>query len=132
MATNMVQTHTIAWFIGRNISGAIINQIKKVGYCMNIETLVALLLMAAIVAVVVRLLSGFTLAGLLVTYVLACLGAIGGWLLQGRLGLPLLYALPLPVDRPPVAIVWPALGALLAALVGSRLWRPTRGARRTR
>ncbi len=98
---------------------------------MNIETLLTLLILAAVIAILVRLLSGFTLAGLLVTYLLACLGAIGGWLIQDQLGLPPLYALPLPVDRAPVSIVWPALGALLAALIGSRVWRPARRARRT-
>lgn len=99
---------------------------------MNIETLLTLLILAAAIAILVRLLSGFTLAGLLVTYVLACLGAVGGWFAQDRLGLPPLYALPLPDSRAPVAIIWPALGALLSALLGSRLWRPVRRTRRSR
>ena len=99
---------------------------------MNIETLAAILGIAAIVALMARVVAGFTLAGFLATFLLACLGAVGGWLAEQRLGLPPLYTVPFPGDRTPIAIVWPACGALLAALLGARLWRPTRSPRRLR
>ena len=95
----------------------------------EVETLLTLLIVAAVAAVVARLVSGFTLAGFLATYLLACLGAIGGWLAERRLGLPALYAVPFPGANTPVPIVWPGLAALLAGLLGGRLWRPSRPAR---
>ncbi len=98
----------------------------------EVETLLTLLVVAAVAAVVARLVSGFTLAGFLATYLLACLGAVGGWLAAQRLGLPALYAVPFPRDNTPVPIVWPGLAALLVGLLGGRLWRPSRPARRLR
>ncbi len=99
---------------------------------MNIETLATILVVAAVVAVLARIINGFTLAGLLASYLLACLGAIGGWVAQQRLGLPPLYTFPFPGDGMPVPVVWPALAALLLALLGGRLWQPARPARRRR
>ena len=99
---------------------------------MNVETLATILIVAAAAALLTRLLNGFTLAGLLVSYLLACLGAIGGWFAQQRLPLPPLYTIPFPGDRAAVPVVWPALGALLVALLGGRLWRPARRPRRFR
>ena len=99
---------------------------------MNIEILVTILVIAAVAALLARILSGFTLAGLLASYVLACLGGVGGWLAQQRLGLPELYAFPFPGDGVAVPVAWPALAAVLAALVGGFLWRPARYQRRSR
>ena len=99
---------------------------------MNIETLATILVVAAVVAVLARIINGFTLAGLLASYLLACLGAVGGWVAQQRLGLPPLYTFPFPGDGMPVPVVWPALAALLLALLGGRLWQPARPARRRR
>lgn len=99
---------------------------------MNIEMLATILAIALIAAIIARAISGFTLAGLLASYLLACLGAVGGWLAQQRLGLPALYAFPFPGDGSLVPIVWPGLGALLAALLGGRLWRPAPISRRSR
>jgi hypothetical protein len=97
----------------------------------EVETVITLLVVALIATLLVRVLSGLTLAGLLTTYIVAALGAIGGWIARQRLGLPELYALQLPGGAS-VAIIWPALGALVAALLSSRLWRPRRTLRRPR
>jgi hypothetical protein len=98
----------------------------------EVETLITLLAIAALAALLARALGGFTLAGLLATYLLACLGAVGGWVAEQRLGLPPLYAIPLPGGAA-APIIWPGAGALLAALLSARLWRPTRRpARRSR
>ncbi|CAA9238152.1 MAG: hypothetical protein AVDCRST_MAG26-1298 [uncultured Chloroflexia bacterium] len=99
---------------------------------MNIATLATILVIAAIAALFARLFAGFTLAGILATYLLACLGAVGGWVAQQQLGLPDLYTFPFPSDGTPVAVVWPGAAALLAALLGGRLWRPRRASRRRR
>ncbi|MDQ5853394.1 MAG: hypothetical protein M3380_15245 [Chloroflexota bacterium] len=99
---------------------------------MNIETLITILVVAAAAAVLARIINGFTLAGLLASYLLACIGAVGGWLAQQQLGLPPLYAFPFPGDRVLVPVVWPALAALLLALLGGRLWQPARPTRRRR
>ena len=99
---------------------------------MNIETLITILVVAAAAAVLARIINGFTLAGLLASYLLACIGAVGGWLAQQQLGLPPLYAVPFPGDRVPVPVVWPALAALLFALLSGRLWQPARPTRRRR
>ena len=96
------------------------------------ETLLTLLAIAAVLTVVVRIVGGFTLAGLLTTFLLASLGAVGAWQAQRYLGLPVLYTLPFPGDRNNVPVVWPTLGALVGALLGSRLWRPRRGRQRER
>jgi hypothetical protein len=101
---------------------------------MNIETLAFILVIAVVAAIVSRLLGGFTLSRFLASYLLACFGAIGGWLAQDRLRLPPLYAFQFPVDGTPVPVVWPTLGALLAAILGAWLWRraPAPHRRRTR
>ena len=99
---------------------------------MNIEPLVVILVVSVVAALLARLLGGFTLAGLLASYLLACLGAVGGWWAQQRLGLPDVYTLPFPGDGTPVSVVWPGLAALVAALFGGRLWRPARASRRSR
>lgn len=99
---------------------------------MNIEMLATILVISLIASIIARAISGFTLAGLLASYILACAGAVGGWLAQQRLRLPALYTFPFPGDGMPVPIVWPALAALLAALLGGRLWRPAPPTRRSR
>ncbi len=98
----------------------------------EVETLLTLLAVAAIATLVARLLGGFTLAGLLATYLLAALGAVGGWVAEQRLGLPTLYAFPFPGDTSSVPIVWPGLAALVTGLLSGRLWRPMRSTRRVR
>ena len=99
---------------------------------MNIQTLATILVISAVAALLARVLNGFTLAGLLASFLLACLGAIGGWFAQRRFGLPPLYAFPFPGDGTPVPVVWPGLAALLAAFASGRLWRPARSRRRIR
>ncbi len=91
----------------------------------EVETLITLLAIAALAALLARALGGFTLAGLLATYLLACLGAVGGWIAEQRLGLPPIYAMPLPGGAS-APIVWPGLAALVVALLSARLWRPAR------
>src|SRR5687767_10118149 len=98
----------------------------------EVESVITLLVVAMVATLLVRLLSGMTLAGLLTTFILAALGACGGWIAQLWLGLPELYALQVPGGTASVAIIWPALGALLVGLLGSRLWRPRRTVRRPR
>ncbi len=92
----------------------------------EVETLLTLLAIAAVLTLVVRIFGGFTLAGLLATFLLASLGAVGAWEAQRRLGLPTLYAIPFPGDNNAVPVVWPTLGALVGAMLGARLWRPRR------
>jgi len=100
---------------------------------MNIETLMTILVVAIVATLLVRVFTGFTLAGILVTFLLGCLGAVGGWVAQQRLALPTLYAFPFPGDHVAVSAVWPGLAALLAALIAGLLWRPRpRPRRRTR
>lgn len=112
---------------------AIIDPVKESIAKMNVEveTLLTLFALALLITLLVRVISGFTLAGFLGSFLLACLGAIGGWIAEQRLRLPALYALPFPGDRALVPIVWPGLGAIVAALLAARLWRPARP-RRTR
>jgi len=99
---------------------------------MNIETLVIILILSLAVAIFARLVSGWTLSGFLFSYLLACAGGVGGWILQRRLGLPSIYDLRLPGSDTPVMIVWPGLMALIAGLAGGFIWRPTRPRRRSR
>lgn len=98
---------------------------------MNIETLVSILVIAVIVTILIRLMTGWTLAGFLMSFLLACLGGVGGWFAQVRLDLPLLYSIPFPADQVAIPIIWPTLGALLAGFLGGQLWRPARRRRRT-
>jgi len=99
---------------------------------MNIETLAVILLLSLVVAIFARLVSGWTLAGFLFSYLLACAGGIGGWLLQRRLGLPAIYDLRLPGSVTSVPIIWPGFMALIAAFASGFIWRPARPRRRTR
>ena len=99
---------------------------------MNIETLLTILVVAALAALLSRIFGGFTLAGFLTSYLLACLAAVGGWYAQQQLHLPALVTFPFPGDRASVGLAWPALAAFAAALISSRLWRPTPVRRRPR
>lgn len=90
---------------------------------MNIETLAIILALALIAAIIAQILRGWTAASLIISYLLACFGAVGGWFAQQRLSLPPLYSLPLPGDSAPVAIVWPLLAALVLALLGAATQR---------
>jgi hypothetical protein len=99
---------------------------------MNIETLVTILVISAIAASISRIFGGWTLAGLLASFLFACLGAVGGWVVQHQLGLPELYSISFPSQGVLVPVVWPGLAALVAAMVASFLWRPGRPQRRTR
>ncbi len=96
---------------------------------MNIETLVTILVISGIAALLARVISGWTLSGLLASFLLACFGALGGWFAQQQLGLPALYSFPFPSGGELVPVVWPGLAALLAALAGGLFWRPGRPAR---
>ncbi len=95
-------------------------------------SLLVLLAIAGGVALVMRIFSGWTLAGFLSTFLLAALGAVGAWYAQQQLALPQIYAVPLPTSNTLMPVVWPTLGALLGALLGARLWRPVRRVRRGR
>ncbi len=92
---------------------------------MNIETLVIILAVAFVAAIFARFVSGWTFGGLLTSYLLACFGGIGGWYAQQQLGLPPLYSVAFPGDNVPVAIVWPAVAALVLALIGAAFTRRT-------
>ena len=99
---------------------------------MNIETLFVILIISIIAALVARLFAGFTLAGVLLSFMLACLGALGGWFAQQQLGLPPFYTIPFPGDRVRVGVVWPGIAALAGALFGGLLRRRNRPRRRSR
>src|SRR5215212_6583963 len=99
---------------------------------MDIETLLTILVISVIATCISRIIGGWTIAGILASFLLACLGAIGGWIAQQRLGLPALYSISFPSDHELVPVIWPALGALLAGLVGSLFGRPVRPQRRAR
>ncbi len=91
---------------------------------MNLETLVTLLIVGMVVATIIRLFAGWSLASWLLTFVLAVLGGVGGWQLERQLHLPSLYAFPFPTDQVGVSVVWSSVGALVLALVGAFLARP--------
>jgi hypothetical protein len=92
---------------------------------MNVETFGVLLVIAAIAALIARALAGYSLSGCLVAYVLACLGAIGGWILQRQyIGLDQWLVLPIPNDPTPVSVLGGSIGALLVAVIGSLIARP--------
>lgn len=93
---------------------------------MNIETLLTILGISVVVTCISRVIAGWTLAGLLTGFVLACLGAVGGWVLQDQLGLPPLYSIPFPADGVLVPVVWPIIGSLVVGIVGSLLTRSRR------
>ncbi|GAC1651579.1 MAG: hypothetical protein NVS4B8_26610 [Herpetosiphon sp.] len=92
---------------------------------MNLETLVTLLLVGLVVATVVRAFIGWSLAGWLITVVLAILGGIAGWQLERRLNLPHIYSFAFPSTARPVAPVWLSVGAVGLALLGSLIGRPS-------
>jgi len=93
---------------------------------MNIETLGVLLIIAAIAALIARALVGYNLQGCLLAYVLAALGAVGGWVVQARyFVLDRFLVLPIPNDSAPVAVIGASLGALLISILGTLLLRPT-------
>lgn len=95
---------------------------------MNLETLVVLLVLSGIIAVLVRLFSGIHIAGCLTTYVLACLGAIGGWIVQQRYFAPDQWlTIPwLDGRQVSVSILGAIIGATLLALVGRGIGQPLR------
>lgn len=92
---------------------------------MNIETLGVLLVIAAIAALLARAFVGYTLQGCLVAYVLACLGAVGGWVIQQQyFVLDQWLVLPLPSAPTPVAVIGGTIGALAISLLSSVVSRP--------
>ena len=100
---------------------------------MNVETLGTVLLIAGIAAFLVRILTGFTLAGCLVSYVLACLGAVTGWWVQDRFFVPDQWVvLPLSGDPVAVSVIGATIGALIFAYFGGLFARPRPVPRRTR
>lgn len=93
---------------------------------MNIATLGVLLVIAAIAALLARALAGYSLQGCLMAYVLACLGAVGGWVVQQQYFiLDQWLVLPIPNEPTPVAVIGASIGALLISVLGSLLARPT-------
>jgi uncharacterized membrane protein YeaQ/YmgE (transglycosylase-associated protein family) len=93
---------------------------------MNVETLAVLLLIAGIAALIARALVGYSLQGCILAYVLACLGAVGGWVLQSRyFVLDQWLVLPLPSEPAPIAVIGASIGALLVSVLGSLLSRPS-------
>lgn len=93
---------------------------------MNIETLGVLLVIAAIAALIARALVGYSLQGCLLAYVLACLGAVGGWVVQQRyFVLDQWLVLPISSEPAPIAVIGGSIGALLISILGSLLLRPT-------
>jgi hypothetical protein len=98
---------------------------------MNIETLAVLLIIAGITALLGRALAGFTLAGCLINYVLACLGAVGGWLIQSLfLGPDNLVAVPLQGAPVSVSIIGASIGSFALAFLGGLLGRPVQPRRK--
>lgn len=98
---------------------------------MDIATLAVILIIAAIAALVGRAFSGYTLSGCLVTYVAACLGAVGGWYVQRSYLVPdQLLAFPLGSSSVRVSVVGAAVGALLLAVFVGLLGRPRMRSRR--
>jgi hypothetical protein len=92
---------------------------------MDIVTLGVLLAIALAAAVIGRALGGYTLSGCLITYLLACLGAIGGWVIQQLFFWPdRLLTLPVSGASTSVSIIGASAGALLLAFLGGLLGRP--------
>lgn len=93
---------------------------------MNIETFGVLLVIAVLATIVSRTLAGYSLAGCLVTYILALFGGIGGWIAQQRfVGPDNLVTIPIPGDSAPVSVIGAIIGACLLAFLGGLLGRRT-------
>lgn len=101
---------------------------------MDIATLAVIFVVAVVAALVGRAFSGYTLAGCLVTYVAACLGAVGGWYVQRMYLAPdKLLAVPWGGSTVRVSVIGAAAGALLLAVFVGLLGRPrVRRSRRAR
>lgn len=100
---------------------------------MNIETLLVLLVIALIAAVLGRAVAGYSLAGCLTAYVVACLGAVGGWWVQQRYFVQdRLITVPLGAEPVAVSIVGAAVGAVLLGFIAGLIGRPTVPRRRAR
>jgi len=98
---------------------------------MEIATLAVILIIAAIAALVGRAFSGYTFSGCLVTYVAACLGAVGGWYVQRTyLVSDELLAVPWGNGTVRISVVGAAAGALLLAVFVGLLGRPRVRSRR--
>lgn len=100
---------------------------------MTIETLGALLVVAGIVALLVRVASGIHLAGCLISLVLACLGAVGGWWVQQEYLVPdALLQIPLNGRQVSVSVIGAIVGALVLTLLGRGWGQPLRQPTRRR
>lgn len=100
---------------------------------MDLATLAVLLLLAAIAAVIGRALAGYSLSGCLITYALACLGAVAGWLLQRLIfGEDNLVVIPWGADPAQVSVIGASIGAFLLAFIGGLLGRPVEQSQRRR
>src|SRR4051812_31692863 len=104
--THLNRPMSSPYVVYRPTTSGCYNRPRK-GFSMNIETLMTILVVATVATLLVRIFTGFTLAGILASFLLGCLGAIGGWVAQQRLGLPPLYAFPFPGDHVAVSAVWP-------------------------
>lgn len=100
---------------------------------MDLATLAVLLLVAAIAALIGRALAGYSLSGCLITYALASLGAVAGWLLQRQIfGDDNLVAIPWGAAPAQVSVIGASVGAFLLAFLGGLLGRPVERSRRGR
>ncbi|WP_026369380.1 hypothetical protein [Kallotenue papyrolyticum] len=96
----------------------------------DLATLLIVIAIAAAATLLMRALAGYHLQGCLVTFVSACLGAVGGWAAQQRwFGADNLLSLPF-AEHERVSVIGATLGALLVALIVSLLGRPTAPRRR--
>lgn len=91
---------------------------------MNLETLITILVVAGVIATIMRLFAGWTLANWLISFVLAILGGVVGWQIERWFNLPAFYTFPFPTDQVGVSVVWASIGALSLALLGNLLMRP--------
>lgn len=79
--------------------------------------LILLLLIAAIAGSVGQALAGYSLGGLFVSIVIGFIGALLGYWLAIRLGLPLLF--PITIEGQTFPLIWAVIGsALFASVVG--------------
>lgn len=100
---------------------------------MTIETLLVLFAIAVVVALLVRVLSGLHLPGCLVSLVLACLGAVGGWWVQQRYLVPDTWlTIPWGGRHITVSVLGALVGALVVTLIGRSWGEPLRTPRRRR